>query len=228
MLKLSPGVKPTRLLTHPLMNTASSSGVSNTWPPGKSFCWSVWGRKGTTRVTLREISWDRYAARSRGFTDVPVIHGREAVVTMAKLRPSSRMLWGSTSLPDAAPRRACICSLHGLGPLPRPARFPDSSATSPASSVSSSAISAAVIFLCMSLRMVCTSAWATSPFCFMVFWKSRQKSASLFSAINFLSVLERESEQEECVASASESMFLSRDADAKKPVSLFPLIVFEL
>ncbi len=36
-----------------------------------------------TSVTLRDASLARYAARSSGFTEVPVIHGSDAVVTIA-------------------------------------------------------------------------------------------------------------------------------------------------
>eukprot|EP00976_Prorocentrum_cordatum_P031933 649529-Prorocentrum_minimum.AAC.2 len=61
-----------------------------------------------TRVTVREESRDRYAARSSGFTEVPVSHGRAAVVTMYMCRPGSRRSLDSVFLSGAIRLIACF------------------------------------------------------------------------------------------------------------------------
>ena len=60
-------------------------------------------------------SRDRYAARSRGFTAVPVIQGRAAVVTMATFLPGSRKLLVWPPFLLRLRLGACCCSKHGVG-----------------------------------------------------------------------------------------------------------------
>merc|ERR1719409_278263 len=85
------GSNPHRSFTHFLTYSPCSSGVSNTTFGCTIFC-SAGVSHGTTSVTSWRPRRARYAARSSGLTAVPVIHGSDAVVTMATDLPGSLRL----------------------------------------------------------------------------------------------------------------------------------------
>eukprot|EP00793_Prasinoderma_coloniale_P000443 PRCOL_00005428-RA len=76
--------KPTRRASQSRIHSSCAAGVSNTSEPGYTRCWSWRPSHGTTSVTCVP-PLARKAARSSGFTAVPVIQGSDAVVTMATL-----------------------------------------------------------------------------------------------------------------------------------------------
>mmetsp|Transcript_8317 Transcript_8317/g.34760 ORF Transcript_8317/g.34760 Transcript_8317/m.34760 type:complete len:246 (-) Transcript_8317:618-1355(-) len=103
------GSNPHRSFTHCRTYAACASGVWKITDGWISAC-SAGGSQGTTKVTSCAPRLERYAARSRGFTAVPVIQGKDAVVTIATLRPGSRRDFLCPTPSVDRPEEACAKS----------------------------------------------------------------------------------------------------------------------